>query len=317
MEKNVLQRTIEKMKRSQEKKAEVIWYMQEHTPHLLWNEYKAKRIRECCNVLRFINYWEWKQKLFKSNFCKYDKLCLACATRRAIKKIQHFEQGIIENELQHKHWYHITLTIRHHKGHTLEFLIDRLMKLKKKLSQDVRNCNRKEQKKSNFFNQFSWMIASLEVTYWKKNWRHPHLHVLVCSDHHIDTEYSKALTTVSNRELQRERYNLTKDSYCVAMRKVDVSKEHFDRQWIAEVFKYAVKFSTLETPQLIELIALQKERQYRFYSTYWVFRWWKFDKNKTKTSKEIKKIETNYLDVIEYSDFEYDDSLWKYSKIYK
>ena len=67
---------------------------------------------------------------------------------------------------------------------------------------------------------------------------------------------------------------MTKDSYSVAMRKVDVAKNNYDRQGIAEVFKYAVKFTTLNTPQLVQLIDLQKRKQYRFYATYGIFRGW-------------------------------------------
>jgi hypothetical protein len=75
------------------------------------------------------------------------------------------------------------------------------------------------------------------------------------------------MTTMSNRDLQKAWHDITKDSHCVAMRKVDVSKNHFDRQGIAEVFKYAVKFNTLSVEHLVELIALQKKKQYRFYAT--------------------------------------------------
>jgi hypothetical protein len=91
---------------------------------------------------------------------------------------------------------------------------------------------------------------------------------LVCSDNEIDTEYSQFLSAQSNRDLQKERHTLTGDSYSVAMRKIDVTKHHFDRQGIAEVFKYAVKFTTLDVTQLVELIALQKKKQYRFYATF-------------------------------------------------
>jgi hypothetical protein len=90
----LIQRTIKKMMRSQAKKQEIIDYMQEHTPHLLNNPHRKQRIRDCCNVLRFVNYGKGNVKLKNANFCKYDKFCLACSTRRAIRKIQHFVQGI-------------------------------------------------------------------------------------------------------------------------------------------------------------------------------------------------------------------------------
>lgn len=309
MKESLFKRTIDKMVKSQNKKAEVVAYMEENAPHLLWNEYRATRIRECCNVIRFLNYGCWNQKIYKSNFCKYDKLCLACATRRAIKKIQLFEAMIVKHWYKNKHWYHITLTIRHKKSDTLEKLMDRLIDLRSKVSQSIRNCKRPQQRKNTFFWQFDWMVASIEVTHWE-NWRHPHIHILVCGEKEVVTEYSKFLWWESNRELQKEWFWMTKDSYSVGMRKVNVAKNNYDRQGIAEVFKYAVKFTTLNTPQLVELIGLQKRKQYRFYATYGVFRGWKLDE--ATVSKRLKKAEIEDASNIILSDYIFDVNSHKY-----
>ena len=299
-------KTIQKMMRSQAKKQEIMDYMQEHTPHLLSNPNRKQRIRDCCNVLRFVNYGKWEVKLMNANFCKYDKFCLACSTRRAIRKIQHFVQGIEKYWLEKKNWYHITLTIRHHKWHSLEESMDRIMAYKKQLGLAVRNSKRKNQKKQSFFSQFDGMVSSVEVTHWK-NGRHPHIHALVCTDNDVDIKYFKKIWTKSNRQLINERYNITKDSFCVAMRKVDVSKNHFDRQGIAEVFKYAVKFSTLTTPQLVELIALQKRKQYRFYATTAIFRGRKIDKPKAKELQKLWTAENERVTKFLYEDYNYDE----------
>jgi hypothetical protein len=149
------------------------------------------------------------------------------------------------------------------------------------------------------------MVSSIEVTHWK-NWRHPHIHALVCTDNDIDIEYFQKLGAKSNRKLINERYKITKDSFCVAIRKLDVSKDHFDRQGIAEVFKYAVKFSTLTTPQLVELIELQKRKQYRFYATTGIFRWWK--KPKSKLLKAISKEEIVKANDIWAAFYSYDEN---------
>ena len=89
--KDIIQRTIDKMIRSQKKKQEITGYLESHKPHLLGSVWKKGRIKDCCNVLIFRDYLNGEQKLYKSNFCKYDKFCLACATRRSIKMIQKFE----------------------------------------------------------------------------------------------------------------------------------------------------------------------------------------------------------------------------------
>jgi len=56
------------------------------------------------------------------------------------------------------------------------------------------------------------------------------------------------------------------------MRKIDVNKNHFSRRGIGEVFKYAVKFSKLDIPQLAEVIDIQYANRYRFFATYGLFR---------------------------------------------
>lgn len=285
----LIERTIKKMERSQQKKKEILAYIEQHHPDLLDNTARNIRVRNCCNMLRFAKVWE-QTKLVEANFCKYDKFCLACATRRAIKKIQHFTQWIYEHWLETKNWYHITLTIRHSKEDTLEELLDKLMKCKKTLTQRVRNSKRTNQNKQSFFSQFDGSVSSIEVTYSQKSWRHPHIHILACSDNDILIEYSPRLWTESNGQLQKERYSITKDSYSVAMRKVDISKGYFDRQGIAEVFKYAVKFTTLSIPKLVELVALQQKKNYRFYASTWIFRWWKIDVKNVFQSKTTKRL---------------------------
>jgi hypothetical protein len=102
---------------------------------LLSNPNREIRVRECCNVLEFTSDSKWATKLTRANFCKYDKFCLACSTRRAILKIQSFIQWVKDNSLEEKHWYHITFTIRHKKSDTLEKSMDRLMKHKDVMGQ--------------------------------------------------------------------------------------------------------------------------------------------------------------------------------------
>jgi len=56
------------------------------------------------------------------------------------------------------------------------------------------------------------------------------------------------------------------------MRKVNMAKGYFDKQGMAEVFKYAVKFTTLSIPKLVELVILQKKKNYRFYASTGILR---------------------------------------------
>lgn len=52
-------------------------------------------------------------QLVSSNFCKYDRICIACATKRAMRMIKKFKDGIQKHELYEKKRYYIVLTIRH------------------------------------------------------------------------------------------------------------------------------------------------------------------------------------------------------------
>lgn len=106
-----------------------------------------------------------------------------------------------------------------------------------------------------------------------------------------------------------EWYEITWDSFCVAMRPIDISKNHYERTGIAEVFKYAIKFSQLDVPQLVHLIDIQKRRQYRFYPSYWCFRgiFKKTDKKSDWLSQANKiNLSSNF--------FRYDMDKWVYLK---
>jgi len=266
------------MVKSQEKKKEITGYLEENKPHLLGSIWKKGRIKDCCNVLIFRDYLNGEKKLYRTNFCKYDKFCLACATRRSIKMIQKFEAWIIQYWLDTKQRYHITLTVRHNNKQSLDFLMNKLWIAKEKLAQKFRNSKRDTHKSKSFMYNFDGIVSSVEVTYSTKSGRHPHIHMLVCTDKEIPIEYSQKLEAYSNRELQKEWYKITKDSYSVGIRKVDVNKDNYSRKGIGEVFKYAVKFSKLDIPQLSEVIEIQQIKKYRFFATYGIFRGWKIDK---------------------------------------
>ena len=277
------------MNESQKKKKEIVEYIQKNKPDLMGSVFKSTRIRNCCNVLIFHDYLTGTQKLYKANFCKYDKFCLACSTRRSIRMIQRFINWIQQYQLYKKHWYHITLTVRHNKNQSLNEVMDKLCTAKEKLGKRYRNWKRVTQKKKSFFNYFDGIVSSIEVTYNEKNGRHPHIHILACSEVDLPIVYLKKGQCNWNKELQDEWLGITGDSYQVAMRKITVEDGYFDRSWIWEVFKYAVKFSVLDVPHLVDLIELQHKKKYHFFSTYGIFRGWKLDSNDGEDGDFVEK----------------------------
>ena len=80
------------------------------------------------------------------------------------------------------------------------------------------------------------------------------------------------------------------------MREITVTDGYFDRKGIGEVFKYAVKFSTLDVPHLVELIELQHTRKYHFFSTYGIFRGWKLDSKPTNEDKNFVEKTFEYFE---------------------
>lgn len=275
-QKKVYFSTMEKLEKSQKLKEQIIPYIEHHYPHLLENRLRSMRIRECCNQVSFRRYLETGDvQLVWANFCKYDRICIACATKRAMRMIKKFKQGIEDHNLYNKKRYYIVLTINHKKEDTLSDLMDRLMLYKERLARAYRNSKRDWQKTKSFFNQFDGMVISIEVAHKGTSWRHPHINILACSDNDIPTE-EKYMRWKTNQDLLDERKAITDGtSYIHNIRKITVKSDHFTRSGIGEVFKYAIKFSDLTVSQLAEVMNIQHNRKYHFFATYGLFRGWK------------------------------------------
>lgn len=276
-QKKVFHSTIAKFTKSQELKAKIVPYLLENYPWVLRNPNKKQRIRECCNTVAFRRYLDTGNiQLVSSNFCKYDRICIACATKRAMRMIKKFSQGIEENWLYNKKWYYIVLTISHKEWDKLSDLMDRLMLYKEKLARAYRNSKRPNHKEKSFFSQFYGMVMSIEIAHKGRNWWHPHINILACSDNDIPIEYGKYTRWNTNEVLLDEWKHITNEtSYIHSIRPIEAKKDHFSRSGIGEVFKYAIKFSDLTMEQLAEVMANQHKHQYRFFATYGIFRGWK------------------------------------------
>jgi hypothetical protein len=122
------------------------------------------------------------------------------------------------------------------------------------------------------------MVISIEIAHKWNSWYHPHINILACTDKEIQIE-SKFRHGETNQQLLEEWKKITDwTSYIHNIRKIDVSwDKSFSRNGIWEVFKYAIKFSDLNVQELAEVMVAQYKHQYRFFATYWIFRWWKLD----------------------------------------
>lgn len=276
----VFHSTLDKLKKSEELKHRLIPYIQEHYPFLLANPKRKQRICECGNEIVFRRYLEtWNIQLVSANFCKYDRICLACATKRAMRMIKKFQTGIEEHDLYKKNWYYIVLTISHKAWDKLESSLERLKLYKSRLAKAYRNSKRDSQKKKSIFSVFDGMIISIEISHKWNFWFHPHINILACTDKEIPIE-RKYRHWDTNVQILNEWKRMTDwTSYIHNIRKINVdSEKSFSRSWIWEVFKYAIKFSDLSMEELAEVMAVQYKHQYRFIATYWIFRWWELAK---------------------------------------
>ena len=147
---------------------------------------------------------------------------------RAIKMIQRFEKHIVDNGLDAKYWYHITLTIKHNKSQTLQELMNKLQQARQKLCTKIQKFKRKEHKDKSFMHNFDGMDV-IYRNYLRKSGRHPHIHMLVCGKKYWSRVFQSSWHFI-HRLLQKEWYKLTWDSYSVGMRKIDVNKNHFSRR---------------------------------------------------------------------------------------
>ncbi len=314
MQINVQKETLWKLNRSQTLKNELLLYLwNNHRDFFKKNMVRLKRMNECCNAISYRRRLETGDyQLVWANFCKYDKACIACATKRAMRMIKKFATWVYENKLTWKNWYYIVLTISHKSHESFETVMWRLMKFKEKLGKAYRNSKRENQSSKSFFHKFDWMVMSIEVTYWK-NWWHPHINILACTDDEIDIDRNlydwnkkkkyknwEQVPTLTNESLKNERKKITKWSFIHNIRKINVLNKHFSRSGIGEVFKYALKFSSMNVEQLSEIIIAQVKHQYRYFSTYGIFRGWeqgvwkKFDGERKEVSMLYDKQSQQY-----------------------
>jgi hypothetical protein len=92
-QKRVFFSAMEKFKKSQSMKEKLITYLEQYYPELLKNPNRKQRLIECCNMVTFRRYLETGDiQLISSNFCKYDRICIACATKRAMRMIKKFSE---------------------------------------------------------------------------------------------------------------------------------------------------------------------------------------------------------------------------------
>jgi len=226
-----------------------------------------KDLRDCGSWLNFRYYiTPQKTKLHTANFCKRDKLCLPCAVRRAYKQQLKF-MAIIEsdNTLLNKDWYYLVLPIKHNKSESYETVMARVIALRKKITQSMRDS--RKGKSSNFWSSFNGGMYSQEVTHSSNGWN-VHLNLIVNAPQGTKIE----LKTIKNRRGQLSYQSEDLRSFMMKtcdseMHNIQKIKDNTKlRDEIVEVLKYSLKFSALTQQQLFEVFV--KSVSVRLFGTF-------------------------------------------------
>ena len=228
-----------------------------------------KDLHDCGSFLTF-RYYERvdETKLFNANFCKRDKLCVACAVRRAYKQQSKFI-SIIESELDllNRDWYYIVIPIKHNSKETFEEVFSKIDSLKKKMTQQMRDG--RKGKSTGFFSKFSGGMYSIETTKTKNGWN-VHINLLVNAQKGTKIGLNRVLNRRKQESFQNEELrdfllrNFDSQMHNIAplnFKDIDLVKAA-----LVEVLKYSLKFSSLSASDLLEVFV--KTRRKRLFGTF-------------------------------------------------
>ena len=215
-------------------------------------------------------------KLVRANFCKKDKICMACAVGRAYNQHKRFMQALevypYENDedLLNKHWYYIVTPVFHSPDETLDVVYGRVELLRKSVLKQMRNSRSRGSK--GFWSQFKGGMGSIEVTYTKNGWN-VHINWLVYSDNRVqlkeintkkldsDYRFKGYKVTFVNDELAKFMDNFhskaipckDREMTIHSINELNFNSREAIRKNLLEVLKYSLKFSSLNPAQLIEV----------------------------------------------------------------
>ena len=206
-------------------------------------------LKSCGGELIFRYYHKIdKTKLMSANFCKKDKLCPACAVRRAYKQQQKFLDILkAQNSLLSNDWYYIVLPVKHSREESIEAIFERIQRVKKAISKSIRNG--KLGKTNNFFSKFKGGMYAIEVTKTRNGWNF-HINLLMNCDKNLiisTNEYRQ------NRELEEFLRTRADDSYIHDIQKLDFEDEDKIKSALVEILKYSLKFASLSHLDLIRI----------------------------------------------------------------
>lgn len=209
------------------------------------------KLTSCGHFLLFHNYYTIGEfRLVEANFCKKHTVCPLCAIRRGAKMLRTYLERFEFLKTQHKGLKSSLVTFTVKNGSDLKERFEHLTEGVKKANQRIRDYKRGRGKTS-IFRHFLGYVGSYEVKRGKNSglW-HPHAHMIVL--HQVD---------IDPKQLAKEWQAITGDSFIIDVTTIDDTDPV---KAFCEVFKYALKFSSMGSADLLEAYFLLFGRQLVF-----------------------------------------------------
>lgn len=203
---------------------------------------KASYLRNCSNQPVFYIDPETNESKILTNFFCRQRLCPMCSWQKAKKTFSNIFSVISDIEFKDLKYIFITLTIKNCKSDELSNNLDILFKGWRRLTSN---------KKQPFRKIFVGMFRSLEITYNSEtNTYHPHFHILCAvRKEYFSKENKDYLNQDKLIKIWKKACNLDyKPS--VDIRKV----KNEEYKAVAEVAKYTVKSSDIESAQVLKIL---------------------------------------------------------------
>lgn len=214
----------------------------------LWHSYyrtkdeeiatKAKGLYNCARHLVFRHFYTVGEiKLTQLITCQNHLLCAFCALRRGVKLMRSYFLKWLEIR-DDKSLHLMTLTVKN--GEDLEERTAHLRACFKKLIMKGKDARRG--KSSSCMGKVTGGVSAIEVTHEGRGY-HPHIHALVTM---------AVGDVITKDELEKEWLKISKDSFICDIRPVRSDDNESQLGGFAEVFKYALKFSTMTPAKVVE-----------------------------------------------------------------
>jgi plasmid rolling circle replication initiator protein Rep len=236
----------------------------------------AERLSCCGNFLKFWNYYTvGEYKLKQAYFCKQHLLCQLCAMRRGAKQAREAAEKVaylLRKDPDLKASL-ATLTVK--DGPDLGERVGHLIDGKKKIIYTMQNAKKRKKIVSEFA-KIQGIIGAVEITRGKgsKLW-HPHIHAIILhrgdflplrdgQGRTVTLWDARRKVRVPQLALAEEWQRMTGDSFILDVSPIKARSQEDMIKNCCEVFKYALKFSSMGVVDVVNAWLLLSGRQLVF-----------------------------------------------------